>query len=95
MSEFLETKQRIKTLRGKILRYAAYPATNEERIRECKTEASKLETTLEKMQRHRCLTCSGSGKNPKWFFFWRQCSQCCGDGHLIHVTASKVNDTCY
>lgn len=94
MSEFLETKQRIKTLRSKILVYGQYPATNRERIRECKNEASKLETNLAEMQRHRCLACSGSGTKRKWFFFWHQCSQCGGDGHLIHVIASKVDDPC-
>lgn len=94
MSEFLETKQRIKTLRRKVLEYGEYPSLNRERIRECKDETTKLETNLAEMQRHRCLTCSGSGKKRRWFFFWRQCSECYGDGHLIHVTASRISDTC-
>lgn len=94
MSEFLETKQRIKTLREEILVYAEYPTMNREQIREGKDEAAKLETDLKEMQRHRCLNCSGSGIKRKWLIFWRECGQCCGDGHLIHVTASRINDTC-
>lgn len=94
MSEFLDTKKRIKTLHRKVLDYGEYSSLNRDRIRECKVEISKLDADLKEMQKHRCLVCFGSGKKRKWFFFWRQCNQCCGDGYLIHVTASRINDTC-